>query len=501
MRVLLYVALAVLLVRAPAAAADRPNVLFVAVDDLNDWIGCLDGHPQAHTPNMDRLARRGILFTNAHCASPACNPSRAIVFSGQMPWKTGVWSNDSRKLFQQHPDIQVLPRAFGDAGYATLGTGKLMHSSGNANRRMFDRHFNTEQRWSPFTRQQVRYTPAELPSKGTDSPRHVVRIDGREPVVLPLNGMPSDRNPQTPTGESFDWGPLDVSDAEMGDTKITDWAIEQLEAGFDGKPFFLGVGYYRPHIPLYAPAPYFERFDGVEVQLPPIAKNDLADLSDTARRWALEPITAGRHSTVVQHGQWQEAVKAYLACTTFVDHQVGRLLDALDAGRFGDNTVIVLWSDHGWHLGEKQHWGKWTGWERSTRVPLIVVPPRRQASEFAGGARCDRPVSLVDLYPTLAQLCGVDPPQGLDGHSLVPLLREPSRTTDRNVVTVFDPGNVTLRSDSWRYIRYADGSEELYDLSQDPHEWNNLAGEPRRRDILQSFRRAVPPQAIQQTDR
>ncbi len=497
-RVLFCLALAALAVHARANEPEWPNVLFVAVDDLNDWVGCLGGNPQAHTPNIDRLAKRGVLFTNAHCASPACNPSRAIVFSGTMPWKTGVWSNKSKKLFQQHPDIQVIPRAFSDAGYITLGTGKLMHSSGTANRIMFDQNFNPEQRWSPFTREQVRYNKQELPSKGTDDPRHVVRFKGREAVVLPLNHMPSDRKPQSAEGESFDWGPLDVPDSAMGDTQITDWAIERLKAGFDGKPFFLGVGYYRPHIPLFAPTLYFDRFDGIGVQLPPFAKNDLDDLSNVARRWAIEPVTAGRHSTVIKHGQWEEAIKAYLACTTFVDHQVGRLLDALEAGQFGNNTVIVFWSDHGWHLGEKQHWGKWTGWECSTRVPLIVVPPKKHTDNFAKtGSQCGHAVSLVDLYPTLTELCGVPAPDGLDGQSLVPLLREPSQGTDRTAVTIFDPGNVTLRTERWRYIRYTDGSEELYDINVDPNEWTNLSDDPNHESILKSLRRAVPKEAIE----
>ena len=477
-------------------AEERPNVLFIAIDDLNDWIGCLGGHPQAHTPNLDRLARRGVLFINAHCASPACNPSRAAIFSGQMPWKTGVWSNESQKLFQQHPKIEVLPRAFRDDGYITLGTGKLMHSSGAANRVMCDRHFNPEQRWSPFTRAAVRYTKAELPSKGTDPPRHVLTRNGSAPVVLPLNGMPSDRNPKGAEGESFDWGPLDVSDAEMGDAQITDWAIGQLRSKFD-KPFFLGVGYYRPHIPLWAPRKYFKRLEGQKLQLPPYRENDLDDLSETGKRWAIEAITAGLHSTVIGHGQWEDAVKAYLACTSFVDAQVGRLLDALDQGVYGDNTVIVLWSDHGWHLGEKQHWGKWTGWERSTRVPLIIVPPKRAADKFPKlGQTCAAPVSLIDLYPTLAELCKVPAPDSLDGQSLVPLLHDPGRRTERVVLTSFDPGNVSLRSARWRYIRYQDGTEELYDLTKDPHEWTNLAGHRQHEKVIERFRRQVPAQAL-----
>lgn len=476
---------------------DPPNVLMIAIDDLNDWVGCLQGHPQTLTPNIDRLAERGVLFANAHCASPACNPSRAIVFSGRMPWHTGVWSNESKRLFQQQPDIPVIPRSFNEAGYATLGTGKLMHSSQAANRMMFEQHFNPEQRWSPFTREQVRYQKSELSSKGTSEPRHIVSLAEGKEVVLPLNGMPSDRNPQTPAGESFDWGPLNVPDAEMGDTQITDWAISKLKAGFGGRPFFLGVGYYRPHIPLFAPARYFERFNNQNVELPPFLEGDLDDLSPVARQWAIEPVTAGRHSTVVTHHQWHHAVKAYLACVTFVDHQIGRLLNSLDKSAFGENTVVVLWSDHGWHLGEKQHWGKWTGWERSTRVPLIVVPPKNQRDHYAaGGSTCDIPVSLLDVYPTLLELCEVNGPRDLEGSSLVPLLRDANAASDRHAVTVFDRGNVSVRSSQWRYIRYADGSEELYDMTSDPNEWRNLANEKSRAAVVESFRNLVPRAAL-----
>ena len=456
----------------PAMAGERPNVLFIAVDDLNDWLGCLDGHPQAKTPNMDRLAARGVLFTNAQCAAPACNPSRAAVFSGQMSYTTEVWSNQSSNLLQLHPDIVHLPKAFAQSGYHTLGTGKLL---GN-NTATFSESFSTEQRWSPFSKNAVQYTDAELPTKGTDNPRHILEDKRGNTIILPLNGMPSDRKPEMKDGESFDWGPLDVPDSEMGDTQITDWAIEQMERDID-TPFFLGVGYYRPHIPLWAPQKYFNRFLESPAELPKVKPGDLDDLSETARNWAIKPVTAGRHSTVVKYDQWQEAVEAYLACISFVDEQVGRLLDALDNASFGDNTVIVLWSDHGWHLGEKQHWGKWTGWERSARVPLIIVPPKKLADHFApAGSRCGQPVSLIDLYPTLAELCDVAHPANLDGHSLVPLLREPNRATGRSVVTTFDPGNASLRTERWRYIRYADGSEELYDHRTDPNEWDNLAG-------------------------
>ena len=452
---------------------ERPNVLFIAVDDLNDWIGCMKGHPQALTPNMDRLAARGVLFTNAHCAAPACNPSRAAIFSGRMPSVTGVWSNQSGSIGQLYPNVTHLPVAFAQSGYQTFGTGKLLHSRGKA---LFNEYFSVGQRWSPLSKKSVEYTDRELPTKGTNHPRHVTQDSRGRKIVLPLNRMPSDRKPDLKDGESFDWGPFDVPDSDFGDTQITSWAIEKLTKGFD-KPFFLGVGYYRPHIPLWAPKRFFDRFVDSPGPLPKIKRDDLKDLSDVGRKWALEPITAGSHATVVKYKQWQAAVEAYLACVTYVDHEIGRLLDALDNSPYRDNTLIVLWSDHGWHLGEKEHWGKWTGWERSTRVPLIIVPPKNMAGRFAAaGSRCDQPVGLIDLYPTLTELCGIKAPGKLDGESLVPLLREPKRSTGRAVVTMFDPGNTSLRTERWRFIRYADGSEELYDHRNDPKEWNNLIG-------------------------
>ena len=269
------------------------------------------------------------------------------------------------------------------------------------------------------------------------------------------------------------------------------WAMRQLRGGFE-KPFFMAVGYYRPHIPLWAPRKYFQRFDNVKIELPTVHESDLADLGVVGQQRATEAVTAGSHATVVKYGQWEEAVKAYLACTTYVDDQVGRLLEELDSGKYGDNTVIVLWTDHGWHLGEKQHWGKWTPWQRSTRVPLIVVPPKNMASQFARNATCDAAVSLLDLYPTLMEMCGITGSQQLDGSSLVSLLRKPEQRTDRHAVTFFGQENVSVKTQQWRYIQYAQGDEELYDHLTDPHEWNNLAGTKKYESVLRKLRKRVP---------
>jgi arylsulfatase A-like enzyme len=339
----------------------------------------------------------------------------------------------------------------------------------------------------PISREQSDYTKQDLPTKGSNNPRHVVTDSTGREVILPLNRMPSDRAPRSKAGESFDWGPWDVPDSDFGDTRITDWAIGKLKEKSDN-PLFLALGYYRPHIPLWAPKRFFERFKENPGKLPSIREDDLGDLGETGKKWALEPVTGGSHASVLKHNQWAKAVEAYLACTTYVDHEIGRLLDELDRSPYKDNTIIMLWSDHGWHLGEKEHWGKWTGWERSTKVPLIIAPPIRLAKDFAkAGSRCDQPVGLIDLFPTLTDLCGIKAPAGLDGESLVPLLRDPSKLTNRKLLTTFNPENISVRSDRWRYIRYADGSEELYDHKTDPNEWDNLAGNPDHRAVIDSL--------------
>jgi arylsulfatase A-like enzyme len=310
-------------------------------------------------------------------------------------------------------------------------------------------------------------------------------------LILPLNGMPSDRSSTSPDGESFDWGPIEAPDSSMGDSQCTDWAIEQLHHGFNGTPFFMGVGYYRPHIPLWAPAKYFEPFPIDDIQLPQYTQDDLDDLSETGKRWALEAVTAGSHATVVAHDQWRQAIQAYLACTYYVDHEIGRLLQALEVSGLAGNTIIVLWTDHGWHLGEKEHWGKWTGWERSTRVPLIIsVPENTQHTLAKPGSRCHQPASLLDLFPTLGELCDIPVPNELDGVSLAPLLREPTQETGRTVTTLFDQGNVSVRNARYRYIRYADGTEELYDHTIDPNEWHNLSADPSYLSALENLRPA-----------
>ncbi|MFK7851820.1 MAG: sulfatase [Akkermansiaceae bacterium] len=487
MKILLTILITATVVVSPLDAGEilKPNILFIAIDDLNDWIGCLDGHPQALTPNIDQVAKRGILFTNAHCASPACRPSRSAIFTGLMPNKTNVWSNESKSLDQLMPNVLKFPTPFEKVGYKTIGTGKLLHKNSQS---AFSEYRNIPQRWSPISHEQSEYTRKDLHTKGSKNPRHLVTDSTGRDVILPLNRMPSDRAPKRKAGESFDWGPWDVPDKDFGDTQITDWAIKRL-GDQPEEPLFLALGYYRPHIPLWAPKRFFERFKNDPGRLPPIKNNDLEDLSDTAKKWALEAVTAGSHASVVKHKQWSKAIEGYLASVTYVDEEIGRLLTALDSSAYSENTIVILWSDHGWHLGEKEHWGKWTGWERSTRVPMIIVPPKNRLNEFApAGSRCHQPVSLIDIFPTLMDLCGIPAPKNLDGQTLVPLLKNPAMNTGRKVRTSFDQGNHSIRSDRWRYILYQDGSEELYDHQTDPIEWNNLAKKPKHRPLIKTLR-------------
>jgi arylsulfatase A-like enzyme len=468
-----------------AANKTRPNILFIAIDDLNDWLGCYGGHPQAITPNIDKLAKSGILFSNAHCAAPVCKSSRTSLFSGRYPLRTGVFGNKDPDIRKHHPDTVFLPQSLAEADYQTLGTGKLLHGRSDG---IFSDFFQPEQRWSPFTKKQASYTSEELSSKGTDNPRHLLKNGpaGRD-YLFPFNRIPSDRNPNKPDGESFDWASFDLPDSAMGDGLITNWAIEKLNVP-RSQSLFLGVGYYRPHIPLYAPKIDFDQYPPIEeIQLPLTREDDLGDLGEVGRLRAIEAVTAGSHATVLKHDQWREAVRAYLASVTFVDRQIGKLLAALKASPHAENTLIVLWSDHGWHLGEKQHWGKWTGRRLSTRVPLIIVPPRNNTTAPRGEI-CDQPVGLIDLYPTLLDYAGLTDRADLDGTSLRPLIEEPAKETDRVILTTFDRGNHALSGNGWRYLRYQEGEEELYNIERDPHEWKNLVHSKQHETQLRTMR-------------
>ena len=460
----------------------RPNVLMVSIDDLNNWVGYLKGHPQAKTPNMDRLAKRGVAFTNAHCTTPLCQPSRTAILTGLAATVTKVYGNGGKF---DHTAYKMLPQFFVDHGYTTYGTGKIHHKK-SVTRAIFQDSYTPEQRWSPFGSKDVEYTKGELNSKGSENPQHVIASGpGGKRYVLPFNHMSSERYPKDRKGESFDWSAFDLPDAAFGDGKITNWAIEKMKSQPAGKPFFMAVGFYRPHIPLYAPKKYFDLYPLDSIQLPNTIPDDLADVPAAGKTRALSAVTAGTHAHVIKHGQWKHAVQAYLASISFVDHQLGELLNFLDESRHADNTIVVMFSDHGWHLGEKQAWGKQSGWIHSTQVPLII-----SGVETKAGALCHEPVSLLDLYPTLSEMAGL-PSRDLDGVSLTALLQNPSIKTTRVVKTYVNSDDYVLSGKRWRYIRYGDGTEELYDAENDPREYKNLAESNTHRETISQLHSRV----------
>lgn len=469
-------------------ADDKPNILFIAIDDLNDWVGPLGGHPQTITPNFDRLADRGVTFTNAHCNIPICSPSRTSFMTGLYPENNGVFTNGD-SFFDLDPSIASLPPHLANFGYKTIATGKVYPG--------YDQSYapyvdilgpGSGNQGGPFTRDELN-TLKQNPTHRVD------RGPGKLTATLPLNGMPDDRRGSRAINNSFDWGPVNVNDEEMPDGIVARWAANQLQISHD-KPFFLGVGFYRPHQPLFVPEKYFKPFPPENIILPETQADDLDDLPPYAQRLARYALTSGTHKTVVEHEQWDDAVAAYLATIHFVDTQIGIILESLTNSDYHENTWIVLLSDHGWHLGEKQHWGKFTPWSRSTRVPLIIVPPSNEKhTEWARGAKIDAPVSLIDIYPTIVELANVATPEHtLDGESLTPLLKTKSNPElpKRHAITSNGRGTHAVVKGSYRYIQYFDGSEELYQTQEDPSEFKNLAALPQYEDLKKSLQQLIP---------
>ena len=402
---------------ACAEEPSRPNVLFISVDDLNDWIGCLGGNPQSQTPNIDRLAASGTLFTNAHCTAPACNPSRTAIMTGISPHKSGLYDN-RQKMREILPDAELIPKYFSRHGYWSAGSGKLLH------------YFIDAASWDDY-----------FPDKETERP-------------FATNAVPGKAAPSTCRAEDLGstWRPTGrrltlPMKSSVATWLVSKWIGEQLSKKHD-KPFFLACGIYRPHEPWFVPKKYFDMFPLEKIDLPPGYKeDDLDDLPPAGQKRG--PNRYFAH--IREHGQWKKAIQGYLASIAFADAMLGRVLDALENGPNGDNTIVVLWSDHGWHLGEKQHWQKYTAWRVCTRVPLIVRVPRACPGLPGGteaGTVCSQPVNLLSLYPTLTELCGLPTKKGNDGPSLVPLLKNPKHAWPHSSFTFLsEPGSFSVSSD------------------------------------------------------
>lgn len=457
---------------------DKPNILFIVVDDLNDWVGYLGGHGgmKIHTPNIDKLARESMIFTNAHTPSPACAPARTAILSGVHHAKSGIqnthWGDGPEwRKFPGLDNIETLEQFFKNRGYKTLGAGKIYHSQAPP--------------WSATSQVEPENWDFYYPSKYIS---HPYQIRAPKEVIYP-KGVDNKSRPgdSDGSGESswWTWGPLPVSDEKMADYHVVDWANHQLELEHK-KPFFLAVGTWKPHDPWEVPKKYFDLYPIEDVVLPIHKKNDLEDAFDHGRRWI--------HQWVEKNKQWEKVIQSYAAAISFSDAMIGRLIDKIKNSSYADNTIIVLWSDHGMHMGEKENIEKFTLWEQSTRVPLIISFPK----VIEPGSKCDQPVSLMDIYPTLVELTGYEKPSHLDGQSLVPQIKNPTALTSPVISsyqfswTEMPFAGHAVRSLNHRYIYYPDiGLEELYDHKTDPNEWFNIAYKEENKEIIENHRKTL----------
>ncbi len=431
--------------------ARPPNVLFISIDDLNDWTGSYGGHPQAITPALDALASRGVQFNNAQCQAPICNPSRASMFTGLLPSTTGIYflGPDFRSV-ERTREVETLFQYFHRSGYDLSTRGKIFHGRmSKVDQASFDEN-SPARRGAPWPKVKLSY----------DKPN---------------------------SSKLWDWGAWYEKDSDDKDYLTAEWAAQKFKKlSEQDKPFFMALGFSLPHVPLYVPQKWFDLYPLESLELPATMAGDMEDISKYAIRLCASG-AAPRHSWMMENDEWKHAVQAYLACTSFVDHCVGMALEGLEESGLAENTIIVAWGDHGFHLGEKERWAKRSLWEESARVPLIIAGPGIQKN-----VRCDRPVGLIDIYPTLVDYCGLKEKKGLEGLSIMPLLKNPQLKWQRPALTTFGPNNHALRSEHWRYIQYDDGSQELYDHRKDSHEWKNLASDPQYADVIADHVKWLP---------
>jgi len=455
----------------------KPNILFIAIDDMNDWVGYMGGHQnmKIHTPNIDKLAASSMIFTNAYTPAPACAPARAAILSGIHHTRSGVenvhWGDGPKwRKFPGFKNVETLEQFFKNKGYTTLGAGKIYHSQAPP--------------WAPTSQVEPDNWDFYYPSAYIS---HPYQIRAPKEVIYPSNVDNRTRPGGKLTGEEswWTWGEIPVADEKMADYHVVDWANRQLTLEHE-KPFFLAVGVWKPHDPWEVPQKYFDMYPMEDVELPAYKENDLIDTPGHGREWI--------HKWVEDNNQWKKIVQSYVASMTFSDAMIGRLLDALKKSKYANNTIVVLWSDHGMHMGEKENFEKFTLWERSTRVPLIINAP----GVTRAGSSCDRPVSLMDIYPTLADLSGFQKPEHLDGHSLLPQIYNPSTETFPAISSYkFSWAKKpftghAVRSKDYRYIYYPEiGLEELYDHKVDAGEWDNIAYKKENKTVIEAHRKML----------
>ena len=434
-------------------AQEKPNVLFLIIDDLNDWVSISNKFPNVKTPNIDRLAKKGTYFSKAYSQAPLCGPSRASFLSGLLPSKTGVYLQmndvDLKKYYDEQFKVDFLPNYFSKNGYKTLGVGKIFHNGPGV--KAFDEYGGKFEAYGPSPEKRMNYDPAWFGQKGTQT----------------------------------DWGPYPESDSQMPDFKSAEWASEQLAKKHE-KPFFMAVGFIRPHVPWHVPQKWFDRVNLNKIQTPPYLETDMEDIPEIAKAITQVPEMPTTKWAINQNN-WKEMIQAYIACIAFVDAQIGKVLDSLEKSAYKNNTYVVLLSDHGYHLGEKNRFAKHSLWERSAHVPLIISGPGIQQHKINSS-----PVGLIDIYPTLLDLCELPQNKQNDGRSIVPILKNNSLNWDYPVYSFYGSGNVSIFKNKYHYIRYEDFSEELYDLNKDPQEWKNKAKEVEETKLLINFRELVP---------
>lgn len=398
----------------------KMNVLFIPVDDLNHWIGYFGRNNQVKTPNMDRLSAMGLSFTNAYCAAPVCCPSRAALMSGLRPSTSGVYDNDDdwRKAI---PKEITLPSFFKKNGYAVLGGGKIYHVE-----------YDREEEYDYYF-----HSPTNNPNKNITKKGNFGGIK---------------------------WAQLDAEDDALADFHVAKWVASELLKKHD-KPLFLAAGLFKPHLPWHVPKKYFDLYPIDKIVLPPYKEDDLEDLPEEGKK-----MSKNTHAQIQSETQWREAIQAYQATISYADAQIGIILDAYEKSPEKENTMIVLWGDHGWHLGEKHHWRKFALWEEATRSPLIWVVPKLTKP----GSKCSKTVDFMSIYPTLAELNGLKTPTHVEGKSIKKLLANPNAEWNIPALTTYKEGNHAVRSENYRYIRYAKGGEEFYDEKNDPFEWVNI---------------------------
>ena len=425
----LYLAAATNTAAAPVASS-RPNVLFIASDDLNHWVTHLGRNPQTKTPNIDRLAKMGVTFTRAYTAVPACEPTRCALMGGRRPWTSGCYLNGDGWKNYQKPG-EGLTAQFLKAGYHVAGAGKIYHS---------DQFWPEE--WSEYQDKQAL---------------------ARMGVTATGKGVTKDEGFHEPLQH-------DLKDDDLDDWHTINWCVERLQRP-SSKPLFIACGLHKPHLPWAVPRKYYEMFPRDQIQLPPYLKDDLSDVPPMGVKMAKQNRD---HERFLQSGRWKDAIQSYLATIAYTDMNIGRLLDGLERSPVKRNTIIVFWGDHGWSLGEKDHWRKFALWEEPTRNPIIWVVPGLTP---AGGV-CGRTVDFMHIYPTLCELAGLPKPAHVDGPSIVSLLKSPASPWALPAISTHGYRNHAVRTEQYRLIRYSDGSEEFYDEVKDPYEWTNVANRP-----------------------